>query len=216
MGEEIFLGIAALCEDDDFETGPGVEFGLDAGHELEVEVCHKEQRLKGLYLEAALPVAFPDLIKRHAGPFADLGQGGGQIPDVIADEGKAVGCAVIRQHTALDVEDAAPWRGNLFLAPVVFLGLAGEVFAEVHLQKPEAGHEDEKEDQDEGLKKDESASRRRESVRILLLDQDFRRRFILTLPEFPQKTAAGRLPSGGLFLIVPVVVHGVRAVCNTK
>ena len=203
MGEEILLGIAALCEDDDLETGPGVEFGLDAGHELEVEVCHKEQRLKGLYLEAALPVAFPDLIKRHAGPFADLGQGGGQIPDVIADEGKAVGSAVIRQHAALDVEDASPRRGNLFLA-------------EVHLQKPEAGHEDEKEDQDEGLKKDESASRRRESVRILLLDQDFRRRFILTLPEFPQKTAAGRLPSGGLFLIVPVVVHGVRAVCNTK
>ena len=99
---------------------------------------------------------------------------------------------------------------------MVFLGLAGEVLAEVHLQKPEARHEDEKEDQDEGLKKDETASRRREPVRVLLLDQNFGRRFILTLPEFPQKTAAGRLPSGGLFLIVPVVVHGVRAVCNTK
>ena len=151
MGEEILFRIAALAVHRDLQPRPVDELGLDAGHQLEIHVRDHEQRLEGFHLEAVHLIFFPDLLQGDACPLADLGQGRGDIVAVLADERQPAGRAVVGQHLAAVVQDAAAWGEDAFFTQTVGLGLARELLAPVHLQIPEAGNEDEKKDGHQSL-----------------------------------------------------------------
>ena len=106
VGEKVFFGIVAVGADHDLQAGPVDQLGLDAGHLAEIQTGDQRQGLEGLGLEAVLVVAVLELLQRRVRPLADLGQGGGDIRAVLADDGQAVGRAVVGQDIAVIVEDA--------------------------------------------------------------------------------------------------------------
>ena len=155
VGEKVFFGIVAVGADHDLQAGPVDQLGLDAGHLAEIQAGDQRQGLEGLGVVAVL-----ELLQRRVRPLADLGQGGGDIRAVLADDGQAVGRAVVGQDIAVIVEDAAARGEDALRAQAVFLGLGGHLRPQMELEVPEAGDEDEKEDAHQHLQEQDAAARR--------------------------------------------------------
>ena len=160
MGKEIFFRVAAFGPHHHFQAWPGVDFRFYARHQVEVDVRNKQERLKRLHLKAVLPILFPKLDKGNTGPLADLRQGGRDIRAVLPHQRKAVGRAVVGQHAALVVQNAATRGKDALDTQTVVLGLAGEFFAPVHLQIPKAHHQHKKHKPHHDLQQDGPGARR--------------------------------------------------------